>query len=355
MRVVVDVPSAQFGGIRTYVANLLAAWADHHPDDELLVVLSTGSDLDLHGYPRHELPTRSPAALTRPLAQTLGLPRAVRTFHPDSVLSVMPATSLRRLDAPHAVVVHDLRHELRPDQFTRGQRALRRIAYSRAYAVADGLISVSARTQADLIACHPSLSTKPHTVVHHGADHVQAWPVGQHRGPAVAFAHHTNKNPDLVIDGWRIGASEGLGLPPVLIVGTGPERPQLQAQVAAAGLDDHIEIAPYLSDEDFRSTMANASMVVMTSDFEGFGLPVLEGMRMGVPVVIGPDQAMLEAAGGHASVLTDWTPRALADAVARANGFGADHLDHAREHAAGFTWARSVAQTRGFLEGLARV
>src|SRR5690242_3478359 len=102
MRVVVDVPSAEFGGIRTYVDDLLVAWA-------------AGSDLALSGHARHDLPVRRPAALTRPLVQSVELPRVVRRFRADAVLSVMPATSLRRLPASHAVVVHDLRHELRPD------------------------------------------------------------------------------------------------------------------------------------------------------------------------------------------------------------------------------------------------
>ncbi len=56
-------------------------------------------------------------------------------------------------------------------------------------------------------------------------------------------------------------------------------------------------------------------MIVFPSDFEGFGLPVAEGMRLGKAVVIGPERATTEVAGGHAFVMADWTADALADAV----------------------------------------
>ena len=99
--------------------------------------------------------------------------------------------------------------------------------------------------------------------------------------------------------------------------------------------------------------MRSASMVVFPSDFEGFGLPVVEGMLQGMPVVIGPEPATLEVAGGHASVLADWSPAALADAVAAAGTATPAQLESARAHAAAFTWPRCVEQTRQFLVELA--
>jgi glycosyltransferase involved in cell wall biosynthesis len=77
-------------------------------------------------------------------------------------------------------------------------------------------------------------------------------------------------------------------------------------------------------------------------------------MLSGVPVVIGPEPATLEVAGGHASVLADWSPVSLAEAVERAARLDTEQLTRAREHAARFTWARSVEETRAFLEMLAR-
>ncbi len=69
-------------------------------------------------------------------------------------------------------------------------------------------------------------------------------------------------------------------------------------------------------------------------------------MRLRKPVVVGPDKAVLEIAGGHAVVMTQWSPEALADAVRRSQNLDDFALQQARRHAAEFTWSRTVAQTR---------
>jgi glycosyltransferase involved in cell wall biosynthesis len=96
-----------------------------------------------------------------------------------------------------------------------------------------------------------------------------------------------------------------------------------------------------------------ADLVVFPSDFEGFGLPVVEGMLLGKPVVLGPEPATTEVAGGHAAVAADWTPAALADAVRRARALAGAELEAARAWAATFTWERTVRQTRELLASLA--
>jgi hypothetical protein len=61
----------------------------------------------------------------------------------------------------------------------------------------------------------------------------------------------------------------------------------------------------------------------------------------------------MEVAGGHAVVMEEWTAKALADAVTTAGRLSSDELELARVWGAGFTWARTVAQTRTMLLRLA--
>jgi len=353
VKVLVEVMAADFGGIRTYVENLLRAWEQHHPDDDLLVVVPEGSTIATYGHDRRAVAVPRPQVAGRPWVQSTTVRRLARSEHVDAVLATMPVTSLVRSGIPTAVVVHDLRHEVLPEQFSRARRLLRRISYDRSYQVADGFVAVSRRTLDDLHRLHPRLAAKPAAVVHHGADHVLGWPGTPGSGPAITFAHHTNKNPDLVLDGWATARDRGLSPPDLLVLGTGSDRERLSARVAELGLGATVRLAPFLADEEFAAAMRSASMVVFPSSFEGFGLPVVEGMLSGVPVVIGPEPATLEVAAGHASVLADWSPASLAEAVDRASRLDEDQLARAREHAAGFTWARTVEETRTFLQRLA--
>jgi glycosyltransferase involved in cell wall biosynthesis len=351
VKILVDAMCAEFGGIRTYVDHLLAGWDAAFPDDELHVALRVGSTLTVGGATRHELPVRGPDVVGRPVAQSLALPRLARSLGVDAVLATAPTTSVRRLGAPLAVVVLDLRHELRPEQFSRGRRLLRDVSYGRSYAMADAFIAISQRSLDDLHRLHPSTRSVPGAVVHLGGDHVLAWPAPRRTGPAVGFAHHTNKNPDLLFDAWAL---LGADAPPLTLLGVGSARREaIASRVAALGLSERVELAPFLPDEEFHRVFASAGMVVFPSDFEGFGLPVVEGMLLGKPVVLGPEPATNEVAGGHGCVAPDWTAAALADAVRRALAMGDAELSAAREWAATFTWERCIRQTRDVLAGLA--
>jgi glycosyltransferase involved in cell wall biosynthesis len=348
MKVLVDALPADFGGIRTYAEHLLSAWGDAAPDDEVHVLLAADSDLPVPpSVVAHRVSLRGPRSLARAAAQSRHLPRLVRELRPDTVLATLPSTTMRRLDAPLVVVVHDLRHDLRPDQFSRAQRALRRVSYGRGYALANAHLAISQRTLTDLHEQHPSTRTTPSAVVHHGADHVADWPSGGRTGPALTFAHQVNKNLDLVLDGWRL---LGPDVPGLVVLGVPSEaREQWQRDVDDRGLGQRVLLAPYVSSEEFAAHLGAASVVVMASDFEGFGLPVVEAMRIGVPVVIGPEPAMLEVAGGHAFAMTEWTPAEVARATRDALAADAATIDEATAHAATYTWARTVRETRALL------
>lgn len=351
MRILVEALCAEYGGIRTYVDNLLPAWTGIAPDDEVHVVVQSDSTIVVPApLVRHEITVRGPQTLARPLAQTRHLTRLVRELQPDVVLATLPSTTVRRLGVPLAIVVYDLRHELRPEQFDRSRRALRWVSYNRGYALADGFVSISQRTLSDLHTLHPGTVDRPAIVAHLGGDHVDDWPRSEPTGRVVTFAHHTNKNLDLVLDGWQL---LGPAAPELLVLGVpGDRRTPLEEAVARRGLTGSVVLAPFLDEADFRRTLAGAAMVLFPSDFEGFGLPVVEGMRLGVPVVIGPEPATREVAGGHAFEMATWQPDELARAVRAGLAATPAQLAGAREHAAAFTWANTVTQTRALLTTL---
>lgn len=381
MRVVIDAMCAEYGGIRTYVEHLLLGWADAHPEDEVHVALRAGSTLATPGLTRHEYAVGRPDALSRPWIQATAMHRMIRSVAPDVVLATAPTTDVRRVDAAVAVVILDLRAEILPHQFSRGRRLLRKVSYERAYSLADGFLSISQRSLDDLHRLHPTTASKPGTVAYLGGDHARAWALphevaptpdevaalaprgGTHgepsdvstgKSPAIAFAHHTNKNPQLVIDAWALLRARGVDVPPLTFLGVSGElRPGLTASVEQHGLSGEITLSKFLPDEEFQRTFADSSMVVFPSDFEGFGLPVVEAQTLRKPLVIAPDRGLVEVAGGHAAVTTDWTPSALAEAIEQAMETSDDQLDAAEKWAGEFTWNRCIEVTHAALTDLA--
>lgn len=349
MRVLVDAMCAEYGGIRTYVEQLLGRWHQLYPEDEVHVVLRAGSTLPTPGLVRHEYDVPGPDVVGRPLVQTTKMHALSRRVRPDVVMATAPTTDVRKPVAPLAVVILDLRAELRPEQFSRGRRLLRKVSYERSYGLASGFLSISQRSLDDLHRLHPGTRDKRGVVTHLAADHVLDWPAPHRDGPAIGFAHHTNKNPELLVDAWALLPDR----PRLTLLGVSGElRPRLTEQIERLGLGETVELAPYLPDEEFRDRILGASMIAFPSDFEGFGIPIVEGMLLRKPVVIGPDPGSLEVAGGHACVAGDYTPEALAKALAEGFAMDPAALDEARAFAEGYSWATTVHTTRAALEEL---
>jgi glycosyltransferase involved in cell wall biosynthesis len=137
----------------------------------------------------------------------------------------------------------------------------------------------------------------------------------------------------------------------LLLVGPEGWGPQLDALLAP--LDDEararVRGLGFLTDEQRRAVVAGAAAFCYPSTKEGFGLPVLEAMIQGTPVVTSSGTSTEEVAA-DASVLVDPTsPQAIADALHEVlNDAGlADRLSSAgRARAGELTWARCAERTR---------
>jgi hypothetical protein len=74
-------------------------------------------------------------------------------------------------------------------------------------------------------------------------------------------------------------------------------------------------------------------------------------MRLGIPVVVTPDPALLEVTGGLATVMDGWDAAALARAVPVARQQGTADLERGVHHASAFTWRRTASEVRAVLAG----
>jgi glycosyltransferase involved in cell wall biosynthesis len=348
MRILFDGLAITGDSLAIVAEHLVTGW-DKLPDgDELHIIVGPGNEAPFPSdVTVHEVPFGKRTQLSRIRAQNRDLPKLARELKADVVIGLLPTTTVARLPCPRVIMAYDLRHELRPQQFSRMNRAQRKISYTLGWRQSDGIAVISERTKADLLKARPWLAKRPLRLAWLGADHTDAWPRDSDAEPyALAFGQYFNKNVDLVIDAWALLRDRGPVMP-LTVVGLGQAaRTAAQAKVEELGLTDLVRVLPWLSIEEFRGTFASASLVVFPSDFEGFGLPAAEAMRIGIPVVITPEPALLEITAGHATVMDGWDAKALADAVVASRETTPDQIKAARVHADQFTWESAAADVR---------
>ena len=109
--------------------------------------------------------------------------------------------------------------------------------------------------------------------------------------------------------------------PDVHLVMTGPPSPwRTRAERVAAdlGIASRVHFPGLVSDEERAALLRHASALVVSSREEGFGIPAIEGLAAGLPVVVGPAEATRWAVGEHGHLSRDDTPEGLADAIREA-------------------------------------
>lgn len=248
-----------------------------------------------------------------------------------------------RPPVPQVVTLHDLAVLRHPERFRAWQRrgAVRRLRH---LAGAGQIIAVSQFTADESIALL-GLSARRITVVQHGVTlaETEEVPTGL---PSEFFLFvgslEPGKNLALLRQVWLAAAAEGKTLPPLLIVGA---RWEGVAREGAPPVD--WRFLGHQSDEVLLALYRRARALLFPSAYEGFGLPVLEAMAAGCPVICGR-VASLPEVGGDAVCYTELTEPNFLTAARRMLNDEAWRLGlmaAGRARAAGFNWETCARAT----------
>lgn len=327
-------------GTATYVSEVARALAAR--DDVDLSVLTSHRigrpSMELPAVPVHHVRTGRRGA--RPPA-----PPGVDVVH-ATTLAALPSAPR----APLVVTVHDLAFLDEPEVDEDLRHALD--------LVRDGQDVVVVPSAATAAACiDQGVDPDRVRVVHHGVrvpevSRAEMVAFQESRGldrPYVLWCgtFAARKNVATLLEAYRVLTAEDPWLDLVLVgpLGWGGAPPEVAEQLERTP-PGRVHLLGRLTEADLHRAYAGARVFCFPSTVEGFGLPVLEALAHGVPVVTSAGTPMAELGPSGAVLLADpHAPQDIARAIATAaDGRHAELAAGAREQASRFTWERSAAE-----------
>jgi glycosyltransferase involved in cell wall biosynthesis len=367
-----DLAPGRAGGIETYFRNLLAALQALPPGDDCYDVLClrpvaaelavTSPTFRVRAYAcgrpsagwlaRRSLQRLTGLDLLAPLVNRLGL---------DVVHHPFTTINTPGLRAPAVLSFMDMQHEFFPEYFAPAELRQRRRSYRASVAAATRIIAISQHVKGTLVEVYGADPGKI-DVVYFGSGS-EFGPVDDVARVAAARRRHGLARPFLFYPAASWPHKNHLALLTALrllrdrrrfdgeLVLTGVAR-EAHGEVSAAidrlGLSGAVRILGYLPTSELPAIYAAAEMLVFPSLFEGFGLPLLEAMACGCPVVSSSATSLPEVAG-DAALFFD--PRSPEDMAARI-GEVLEAPDLRRRlrtaglaRAAEFRWERTARET----------
>lgn len=276
-----DVLGRNRTGEETYLYNLLRELPAVAPDLRVAAV-TRRPELVPNGIEAIALPTPS-----QELRMSWTLPRLLRRLGP-ALLHTQHALPLG-WRGKSVVTLHDLHFERDPAVMGLLDRVTFKAVVPRAARRADHVLAVSERTKQDAVELY-GIAPEKITVTPHGVDPAFS-PGGEPQGYALFVgAVQARKDPLAAL-----AQAREAGLP---LVVAGPEKePALARQLRDGGA----ELRGWVEKAELAELYRGASALLLPSRYEGFGIPALEAMASGTPVVVSSDPALREVVGDAAA------------------------------------------------------
>jgi glycosyltransferase involved in cell wall biosynthesis len=348
------------GGVATYVRRLIPSIADHEPGLGFTLFHArfpgATSERWMRRFWVEELPSGPRLLYPRwNLTARPALPPALSTLdvlHAPSTVSVPPAGPGQRL----VVTVHDLAFLVTPQYFPREWRALLRLGLRAAVRRADAIVTPSRNTAEDLLTRTHVDPAKVHVIplAAGGSDGAAGDEVLSRlkvHPPYLLFVGTLEPRKNLVrlIRAYRRAAATGIPHALVLAGPLGWHHQHLHREIALRGPGE-IVLTGEVPEPDLDPLYRFAAAFVYPALYEGFGLPVLEAMTRGVPVITSSTSSLPEVAGEAALGVDPGSVREIAaaiEAVATDPALAQKLATRGRARADRFSWdetARLTAQ-----------
>jgi glycosyltransferase involved in cell wall biosynthesis len=328
MRIGLDTHAigARGTGNRSYIAGLMKGLTSIDQSNEYVFYVAKHDSIyaSFLNKPNVHLESISRSAVGRLL---FSLPVAALR-HPVDILHVLYLPPLFWRSAL-IVTIHDLCFEHYPETFPWQELVFaRRLLYWGAKH-ADSIITISEFSKQDIIRSanvpHDKVVVIPLSASENFYSPVEPSAIlairQKYQLPAdfVLFVGRTDdprKNVEKIIRAYALLRNDGRIQHRLVIAGRhGPHTATLIRMVGSLGLDGEVSFPGIIPDDDLPALMAAADVFVYPSLFEGFGIPVLEAMACGTPVITSDRTSLPEVAGDAASIVSPDNVEQLAQAI----------------------------------------
>jgi glycosyltransferase involved in cell wall biosynthesis len=376
MRIGIDgiaVSHPQPGGYRTYTTNLVTHLFRLDAQHSFVLFIDRPVALDLPPNWQVEVVSRRLPVLGVAARQQVGLPRQVRRFQVDLLHSPCGTGPLGN-PCPDVVTILDTIEFSTPLPSLRqtrlwAMRLYNRLIQARVARTAEAIITIS-RYSMDCIVQRFQVPADKISVTHLApADHFvkcdRKQAIGQVQeglgleNYVLAFASASpRKNIDRLFDAYRVLDEIRRREFPLVVVCTHPAlRKRLVRKTSELGIEADTVFLDRVSDGHLAALMSAASLFVFPSLEEGFGLPPLEAMACGTPVVASNTSSMPEVLGDAALLVSPMDPRELADAmtaVLTSPALAAQLAERGLERSRRFSWEETARQTLAVYEAISQ-
>lgn len=369
MKVAIDARKIHDFGIGTYTRNLIRHLARIDRDNEY-ILLCQAADLDIAAELGPNFRTVLEPSPNYSLREQFHVPWILRREQPDIFHAphyvLPPAVGCRSI-----VTIHDCIHLMFPQYLP--HRAAYVYAKASMWAAArrsSRILTVSEASKRDIVRFF-NVPPEKIVVVHNAIDERFRLPPSEEAIARVRERYQLNrrfvlyagnikphKNLVRLIEAFAALRARGFDDLTLLIIGDEISKlPALRHAVHRHKLHKHVRFLGYLSDDMLAILYRLATVFVFPSLYEGFGLPPLEAMASGTPVVTSNVSSLPEVTGGAAVLVDPYSVDSIMDGIERVL---TDPALHSELSASGiarsrdFSWERSIAKTRQIYEDVAQ-
>jgi len=348
-------------GNESYVVNLLRGLADN-PGADSFHVLTPHPNLVAAEI---ELPSQFRLVRVWPAMSALRIPFGIPAALSQQKSDLLHATYILppRAPCPMVVTVHDLSFIPFPQALTPRARVILRWLVPISVRAAKRVIAISEFTRQDLIRYFdvpPSKIRVTHlaadpTYAPSGTDEAAPLPPGVREPFILAVGNlEPRKNLSRLMDAFLFLVRNGRFDGQLVLVGNRRNSAhQLFQQLRKLGLESRVVVTGYVAKTQLRSLYNRAAVFAFPSFYEGFGLPTLEAMACGCPVVTSNATAIPEVVGEAAIKVDPASTEKLAEAIDAVIGrpeLARELREKGLHRARLFSWRQTADQTRRVYE-----